>query len=350
MRSVRTHYLSDGKLFNDGRPAVLIEVDGPGDLDALHRRIIDAGYYDSDFFVRHSGYQGGQLISHFFFVAELVRHLRPRRVIEAGCGRGDVLYLLSLAGVEVAGIDFSEDVFAQAWPSLRSRLSFGDLRDVLIELGQAPTRFDVLCGFDIWEHLPPHRLGDYLDAMVGVGTEDAFFVSVMPAFGEDPVFGEKFPLEFEENRDAHEGGRPYRYLLADANVPEVPALGHLIWAPSAWWERTFAEHGLIRLPELERPLHHFFDPFLPRSVQAFFVLRRDTPEAAARAARLAAAPYGRRDFTRTMLHLARLRRGPDGPVRFDTDLRPRVFESWRSRLGLLARDRWGRIRERARPG
>ena len=228
MRTVETHYLDDGKVFNDGRPAVLIEVDGPEDLDALHRRIVESGYYDSDFFVRHSGYQQGRLISHFFFVAEIIRSLGPRRVVEAGCGRGDVLYLLSLAGVEVAGIDFSEDVLAEAWPSLRPHLAFGDLQEALLRMAARPeARFDVLCGFDVWEHMPPHRMGDYLDAVIGVATDDALFVSVMPAFGRDAVFGEPFPLEFEENRTAHERGELYRYLLSDANVPGVPALGHL---------------------------------------------------------------------------------------------------------------------------
>jgi hypothetical protein len=71
--------------------------------------------------------------------------------------------------------------------------------------------------------------------------------------------------------------------------PPVERAGHLVWAHTRWWEGQFRAQGLVRLPELERRLHRFFDPFLPRSNRSFYLLRRDTPMAAARATRLTAA-------------------------------------------------------------
>lgn len=333
MRRVSSSYLDDGRGFNHGQPATLIEVEDDDDLDALHDTIVRTNYYSDEYFTEHGGYQEGTIVGHFWYLAEIARHLRPRRVLEVGCGRGDVLELLRRAGVEAHGIDFSSDIVARAWPGLRPTMRCGDLLEVLdAQVRHQPhLRFDLVCGFDIWEHLPPRRLDDYVERAVEVTSEDALFLFVVPAFGDDPVFGEQFPLEFEENREAFERREPFRFMVTDKVNGAVPAQGHLTWAHTDWWTSLFRSHGLVRMPAVERPFHDFLDDLLPHSVRSFYLFRRDTPAAAERARQLEGRPYGKVAFTATVARLFSAT-PPVGPVTFDRDVKGQAVEVWRARL------------------
>ncbi len=284
----------------NGDPATVIEVERPDDFDALLANIVQTRFYDLAYFETHSGYEAGRLVPNFWFIAEMAAALQPTRALEVGCGRGDVLRLLARRGVEVAGCDFSADVCGVAWPEIRDRVRLGELAPVCRRLAAAGERFDLLLGFDIWEHLLPAALDDALDALLSTGTDDALCFFVIPAFGDDPVFGEQFPLELEETRPEFEGRQPFRHLLAERVDPPVPASGHLIWAHTDWWQRALEAHGLVRVPALERTLHRYFDLVLPHSNRSFYLLRRDTPAAAARCARLLDAPYSGAAFLRCL--------------------------------------------------
>jgi hypothetical protein len=164
-------------------------------------------------------------------------------------------------------------------------LEAGDLLALSRRYAAQNRLFDLVCGFDIWEHLHPARLDAAIAATVELASPEALFFYIVPAFGPDRVFGEVFPLEFEENRASFESGQPFPFLVAESLDPPIPQSGHLIWAPSPWWEERFAAHGLLRCPALERNLHRHLDPHLNRAARAFFILRRDTPQAKARARR-----------------------------------------------------------------
>jgi SAM-dependent methyltransferase len=349
MKLLHTHYLPRADEIT-GRAASLIEIEEPREYDTLYEYIVESGYYGSEYFDRDIGYRDKQIVSHFFWVAEIVRHLRPHRVLEVGCGRGDVLHLLDRARVDVTGVDVSPYVVDASWPSLQGRIHCGDFRDVLAGLAAAGERFDVVCGFDIWEHLPPDQLDAYLEAAVSVASPDAMFYFVVPAFGADAVFGEQFPLEFEENRADFDARRPFRHLLSDAYKGGVPTLGHLIWAHTEWWQAAFERHGLVRVPDVEVQVHHFLDPLVPHSVRAFYLFTRDTPQGRARADALIARPYDRGRFTRSVTHLLTgFWWGPGGRVRFDSDLRRTALRAWRSRLAAL-RTAWTGVLRRRLPG
>lgn len=275
MKLLESRYLADGKLYNHGQETTLIQVEAPEDYDALLHNILSTGYYDRAYFESHSGLREERKVPHFWALAELLRGLRPRSVLDVGCGRGDVLSLLEPHGIEVTGIDFSEDIRSAVWPNVREHYLAGDFAERCRELAQQCRRFDTLCAFDIWEHLLPRRLHDYISALVSVASDDALFVFVIPAFGPDRVFGEQFPLEVEENRARFEAREPFEFLIAERGEPPIPASGHLLWAHTEWWERQFLQHGLERLPEVERRLHPVFDPFFPHSVRSFYVFCKD---------------------------------------------------------------------------
>jgi hypothetical protein len=133
-------------------------------------------------------------------------------------------------------------------------------------------------------------LKESIEALLSVATDDVLTLFVVPAFGEDAVFGEQFPLELEENRARYEAREPVHYLLAERTDPPIPASGHLIWAHTEWWERQFRERGLVRLPEVERRLHAVYDPLLPYSVRAFYVFCRDPAKVTERTRALLSTP------------------------------------------------------------
>lgn len=253
-----------------------IAIDQPSDAEQLLQNIIDTGYYDSAYFKTHSGYEPGKIVPNFWFIAEIARALKPRSAFEVGCGRGDVLRLLARSGVSVAGADFSADVVAEAWPEVRPHLEHGELSAVC---ARRTVKNDLLLGFDIWEHLLPSDLDRAIESAVSTLTEDGLAYFVVPAFGHDDVFGEPFPLELEQNRAAFDAREPFPYLRAERVDPPIPVSGHLIWAHTEWWERAFVKHGLVRVRELEREFHRFFDPIIPASNRCFYVFRRDTREA-----------------------------------------------------------------------
>jgi SAM-dependent methyltransferase len=285
VKTIRSHYLDDGRGFNRGQAASLIEIEGDEDFDQLMQYIVDSDFYGRAYLPRQSGQGDERLVAHFWWVAEMVALLAPRLVLEIGCGRGDVLRLLREAhGADVVGVDFGSDVSNVLWPALRGSFHAGDVLEVLRDWPGRP--YDVACGFDIWEHLLPRTLDSTIAELIAHATDDALFVFVIPAFGDDVVFHEQFPLEFEENREAFDRREPFRFLVTDAADEKVPAAGHLIWAHTDWWVGRFEEHGLVRETRLERSIHRIIDAHVPHSVKAFYVFSRPTTAARERVASL----------------------------------------------------------------
>ncbi len=284
MRLIDSRYLDDGKGFNDGRPARLIQIEAPEDFDRILDGIERAGYYGQGYLARNLGYgqdEGGARVKiDNLLLAAIIDFLGPSSLLEIGCGKADVPFLLHLkGGCQVRGLDLSQEILAAAPAEVAPYLEAGDLLGLTRKYAAQGRLFDLVCGFDIWEHLHPARLDDSIAATVEVASPDALFFYIIPAFGPDRVFGEIFPLEFEENRASLEAGQPFPYLVAESAEPPIPQSGHLIWAPGHWWEERFAAHGLVRCPQLEQNVHRHLDAFLNRSARSFFILRRDTPQA-----------------------------------------------------------------------
>ncbi|MCY1015351.1 class I SAM-dependent methyltransferase [Pyxidicoccus sp. MSG2] len=342
MKVIDSRYLADGKLFNHGQEARLIHAEAPEDFEALLSNILDTGYYDQSYYRTHSGLRDATKVNHFWFLSELVRELAPRSVLDLGCGRGDVISLLHHKGVDVAGVDFSEDIRASVWPNIRDAFFSGDMRERCRTLAAEGRRFDTLCGFDIWEHLAPSALHEYIAAVLEVASPEALCVFVIPAFGEDRVFGEQFPLEFEENRPRFDAREPFEYLLAEHTSPAIPASGHLIWAHTDWWERQFAQHGLHRLTDVERRLHEVFDPFFPHSVKAFYVLARDARAGQARAREVLARPSR---VTRARLLPRLLQDVRDGQMSLQGNVLPMVRQGAVENLPPPVRQTYRQLRQ-----
>jgi 2-polyprenyl-3-methyl-5-hydroxy-6-metoxy-1,4-benzoquinol methylase len=224
-------------------------------FDRLEAAILENDYYDKPGIWEFSLNQDKRLM------AEIVAGLEPAAVLEIGCSTGTVLQSLRELGIDVTGVDISQSAIARAEPSIRDRIRLGDL--LTIELGQT---FDVVFGFDVFEHLNPNRLSQYLTKVASLTRPGGFVFTNLPAYGDDPVFGTVFPMELEEwNRDAA-SGRPFSLLPVDDHG--YPFHGHLVWADSAWWVSQFEATGLRREHSVERALHECYDAYMRQSSPA----------------------------------------------------------------------------------
>ncbi|KIX15472.1 class I SAM-dependent methyltransferase [Dethiosulfatarculus sandiegensis] len=280
MEIIAGNYLDNGKLFNDGRPTDIIRIEDPADYDQLVENIRTTDYYGRKYFEGNLGYQGRALKLENLPFAVILDFLKPESFLELGCGRGDLLFYLNL-GTEsrVSGIDIAPSVKESAFQEIRDNIHIGDLLDVSKDLGREKKVYDTFCALDIWEHLHPAKLDGYIKAMLDLADENALFFFVVPAYGEDEVFGEQFPVELGENLPSMEKGEPFSYLLAEFTDPPVPINGHLIWAPTNWWEGRFSSHGMVRLKELETMVHRYMDRYLARAQKSFYIFARDTEKA-----------------------------------------------------------------------
>ena len=194
MRILKSNLLTDGKLFNDGRPVDLIQVEKEEDFDLLLNNIISSGYYDLSYFDSHIDYKEGEVKFDSFYLSSILKFLEPKSLLELGCGRGDVLFLLGLDNkIKVRGIEFSRDVLKKMWPSLNEKVDYGDILEVCKKYESQKITFDTFCAFDLWEHLHPKKLHDYIDSVVSLAEKDALFFFNIPAVGEE-VFLERFSL------------------------------------------------------------------------------------------------------------------------------------------------------------
>lgn len=287
MRILKSNLLTDGKLFNDGRPVDLIQVEHEEDFDVLLNNIISSMYYDTSYFDSHIDYREGEVKFDSLYLSSILKFLKPKSLLELGCGRGDVLFLLGLdEEIKIRGIEFSQDVLKKIWPPLSDEVGYGDILEVCKKYYNQKISFDTFCAFDLWEHLHPKKLREYIDSVLSLAKDDALFFFNIPAVGEDGVFGEIFPLELEENREKFNRRLPFDYLNAESLDPAIPANGHLIWAHTEWWQKQFERHGLVRAEELERNIHTYFDEHLFYARKSFYIFRRDSPEARRRVNRL----------------------------------------------------------------
>ncbi len=134
-----------------GQSILVYEAASPADADWLEDAIITHGYYekpgvwvlDVDFDKR--------------LVAEMLAAFAPGAGLELGCAAGAVLECLQDLGIEADGIDISAMARERASDRVRPRIHQGDILSVTL-----PTKYDLLFGLDVFEHLNPNKLEAYL--------------------------------------------------------------------------------------------------------------------------------------------------------------------------------------------
>jgi SAM-dependent methyltransferase len=230
-------------------PFWAFEVQDPSDFDWLEAAIIDDGYYE------HAGVWSLEPDDDKRIMGDLLASLHPRRALELGCSSGTVLRVLAEHGVEADGVEISRLAYDHAPIDVRAHIHLGDLLDL-----ELPSDYDLVFGLDVFEHLNPNRLSEYLERLRGLVHPGGWLFANIPAFGNDDVFGEVFPVYVAEWRDDIAAKRAFRVLHCDDDG--YPMNGHLIWAHTTWWVAQFEMAGFTRQPTVEfelqeRYAHHF---------------------------------------------------------------------------------------------
>lgn len=245
---------------DDGSTVYFARTDA--DFEFLESSILNHHYYDS------FGVWLPSIDLDKRLIAAIVAGLGAHRSLEIGCFSGPVLSELNDRGVDAVGIDVSHLAFVLAYPSIRSKMVYGDLLSLKFE-----EQFDVVYAMDVLEHLSPLKLGSYIDRIGALVTDSGYVFVNSPMFGEDDVFGCVFE-RYLPQWSLSDSSSFWRHLHCDAKG--WPLHGHLVWAESGWWERIFRERGLVRDREIEREIHTLLATFFSRLAparKAFYVLK-----------------------------------------------------------------------------
>jgi SAM-dependent methyltransferase len=254
-----------------GGPDLLaFEARQPGDFDWMERMLLTHGYYE------HEGIWDLELGFDKQAMAEIMAAFRPARSLEIGCASGTVLHYLAALGVTCEGVEISRMAVERAIPDVQDRIHQGDLLTLPLT---GP--FDLVYGLDVFEHLNPNRLADYLARAAALLGDGGYLYAALPAFGDDPVFGQIFPMYLRDWYGDVAQDRSFRLLHSDRKG--YPLNGHLVWADARWWVAQFERHGLRREESIERAVHerydHFFEGYATAR-KAFYVFAKNgRPEA-----------------------------------------------------------------------
>lgn len=174
----------------------------------------------------------------------LLEHFAPRRLLDVGCSMGFVVEALREQNIEAYGIDLSEYAIAHAPPSIKPYVKVGNVLDI----DYPDESFDTVLCSEVLEHLPVDYVDQAIEELLRVTS--GTLILTMPSIGPNefgPPHGLCFPsvglvdLVPPDKLDLDKDGRPWG--------------GHITLASFKWWTEKLAEHGLVRMGELERKLN-----------------------------------------------------------------------------------------------
>jgi hypothetical protein len=212
------------------------------DFDWLESLILDDGYYELPGVWTLGIDEDKQILG------DLISNFRPDRALELGCATGAVMRVLADHGIVAEGLEISRSSYERAFPEIRDRIHLGDLLTTTL-----PGDYDFIYGLDLFEHLNPNRLSQYLERLSSYARPGGWLYAIIPANGHDEVFGEVFPLYLPEWPADVAANRHFSALHCDDDG--YPMHGHLIWAHTHWWVEQFERAGFVRQREVERAVH-----------------------------------------------------------------------------------------------
>ncbi|MCS6297700.1 MAG: methyltransferase domain-containing protein [Nitrospira sp.] len=208
--------------------------------------------------VPYSRYEG-KWLQFFGLVADhIVKEIRPRKVLDAGCAKGFLVEALRDRGVEAYGIDLSEYAISEVRGDIKPYCRVASLVDPIHE------RFDLIVCIEVLEHIP-EEIAPRVIANLCRSTDDILFSSTPDDFAEpthvnvrprsywNALFSEQgfdLDVEFDASRIAPHAmrflKRPVRCCVIDALLKQREQLRQT-------FERTDEEQRKL-IQELERRL------------------------------------------------------------------------------------------------
>lgn len=198
---------------------------------------IDASFYDRKYYLGDKHTSGASIFFYFtlwraFLYSLFIKFfVRPRSVLDVGCGLGAVVYYLRKLGIEAHGLEISEYALKNALLPARKYLKYGDIRGIPFP----DNSFDLVMTQNVLEH---------------IHAED-----IPKSIAECTRITRKYQLHriyTKENTFLH---RLYGTDLSKVSVFD-----------SAWWERIWLAHQLTRVSR--------WLPRLPQAFETFYLLQK----------------------------------------------------------------------------
>ena len=124
---------------------------------------LDASFYDREYFEGEKGevvpitcFQGRlyAYLSNLYRALCIRFFLRPKTVLDVGCGLGLMVYYLRLLGVKAYGVEISKYALKSAYSKVKKYLSYGDV----LKLPFEDNSYDLVTSFDVLEHVETESL------------------------------------------------------------------------------------------------------------------------------------------------------------------------------------------------
>jgi SAM-dependent methyltransferase len=128
-----------------------------------HDAIYDSNYYAN--LVEGSAVRGAGVISE-----SILRDLKPKTVVDVGCGTGALLEALRKRGCLVFGLEYSEAALGYCRERRLEVLKFNLERDIL----NTDRTFDVAISMEVAEHLPERTADRYVDLLTRLSSRIVF--------------------------------------------------------------------------------------------------------------------------------------------------------------------------------
>ena len=116
--------------------------------------------------------------------------LRPRKVLDLGCGPGALMHLLWELGLDVEGIDFAESSRQLATPQVRDRIVTGNTYDHI----KPADAYDLVICREVMEHLTVFQVKKTVENMVRMTSK---YLYCTTRFHPEPASLVDFTTQFD---------------------------------------------------------------------------------------------------------------------------------------------------------
>jgi len=106
----------------------------------------------------------------------LLGHLSFQSMLDMGCAQGFLMEPLHERGIDVQGIEVSEDVLEYLPEPLSTRVEIGDF-------SEASGNYDLVCCVEVAEHIDPSRSRELISKLCTLSDQYIYFTAAPPGQG-----------------------------------------------------------------------------------------------------------------------------------------------------------------------
>ena len=134
---------------------------------------IDAAFYDRNYYKGKKGEYRLKIfddLTNFYRALMLKIFLKPKNVLDVGCGTGRLVYWLRFLGVDAFGIEISQDALELADKKIKPFLKVGDMTKIPYPEGS----FDLVLSYDVLEHIERSKIKKAVSETIRVSKKYIF--------------------------------------------------------------------------------------------------------------------------------------------------------------------------------